>query len=104
MTFRAGEPRPERAGRRKGTPNKVTQDLAAHLDALAEKYGDPFEMLLHIAADEDTQKSVRVRAAGEFLSYRHPKLRNVEVKGAGGGGFVFRIVRGDEEDGKKPDK
>ncbi len=97
MPFKKGQPRAPTAGRRKGTPNKRTTDLAAYLDSLIEKHGCPFDGLLKIAQNEEVEMPTRVRAYGEFLSYRHPKLRSVEVKGDGASSFTFRIIRGDEK-------
>lgn len=66
-------------GRKKGTPNKVTQDLFA----LCEKRGiDVFNELLSLCKDSD--KTIRLNAINSAARYLYPVRRAVEVSGIDG--------------------
>ena len=82
--FKKGVPRPENAGRKKGSKNKKT--LAAHLKA-QEMNIDPFEMLLLFAANrfeelgyaKQIPMDIRFNAVKEACTYMLPKKRSVEI-------------------------
>ncbi len=71
-----GRPKPEGAGRKKGTPNKDT----ANLFALCEARGiNVFEELLNIAADPTHEMQFSaLRTAAEYL---YPKRKAIEHSG-----------------------
>lgn len=71
--FKSGEPRPETAGRKAGTPNKKTQAL---LDKCIEKGIDPFEALLEFCKHADP--NLRFSAIKEACSYLYPKRKPVD--------------------------
>lgn len=115
--FQPGQPRPENAGRKKGTPNKKTQELRD----LAEQLGvNPFQILLHFAAGDwqalgypdatvtkVTQNGVftedrispelRSSSAREACKYLYPQLKAVEHSGPDGGPLEFSPPMTDEE-------
>lgn len=63
-------------GRRLGTPNKRTDDLAARLKALK---CDPVGGLVSLATDPATEPALKARCFIELLAYLHPKRKAVEV-------------------------
>ena len=67
-------------GRKKGTPNKKSQDFADKYDELAEKHGDPVEILFEMIIDKEADRSVRRAAASDLLQYRFSKRKAVEVE------------------------
>jgi hypothetical protein len=102
MPFQPGQPRPENAGRKAGTPNKPTQELKE----LAEKLGvNPFEILLHFAKGDyealglpesvvasytkdgdplpkpSISPELRQKSAKDACEYLFPKLKQVEHTG-----------------------
>jgi hypothetical protein len=103
MSFKPGHKRPENAGRKKGTPNKLTQDLMAKCDELGV---DPFEVLLHFAKGDwktlgyETETrlvstsehgdiyentitpELRAKAAKDACEYLFPKRKAIEHSGA----------------------
>ena len=94
MKFEKGHPRPLKAGRKKGTPNKITE---AVIDLLNEIMGqgkncDPVEFLARVVANDkewfgrkgDISLALRMKAAIELSPYRAPKRKAVEITGAGG--------------------
>lgn len=68
-------------GRRKGTPNKRTNEFAEKFDQMAEKYADPVEVLFSMIADDEADNSVKRSAAAELLQYRYPKRKAIEHSG-----------------------
>lgn len=77
MAWAKGKPRPEGAGRKKGTPNKSTQTL---LDKCIAKGIDPFEALLELAGTCDRDE-IRLGALKEICSYLYPKRKSLEHSG-----------------------
>lgn len=101
MAFEKGDPRPEGSGRKKGTPNKRTQELIE----LAEQCdADPFMFLIHVMKgdakalgigsnsdveydDDGNEKLIpkidfetRMEAAKELMPYLYAKRKSVELK------------------------
>lgn len=78
-------------GRQKGTPNKVTQDIQAKLDALG---CDPIQGMAEIAAE--ARRTGDLNLAGtmykELAQYVAPKRKAVEVQGdvTLGGGLTIK--------------
>jgi hypothetical protein len=99
----ASNPRNHGAGRKKGTPNKLTQDLMSKCEELGV---DPFEVLLHFAKGDwktlgyDTETrlvsasefgeiteytitpELRAKAAKDACEYLFPKRKAVEHSGS----------------------
>lgn len=73
-----GDPKPEGSGRKKGTPNKKTQDLFE----ICEKAGlNVFEGMVEIAINcEDPEK--RYPKLVELAKYLYPKRKELDIQGA----------------------
>jgi hypothetical protein len=69
-------------GRKKGTPNKVTQMAR---DIAAEEGVDPIRGLCRIAKNTKLPIDIRQRAYAEVARYTYPRLNSIDVGGAGGG-------------------
>lgn len=69
MAWEKGKPRPKTSGRKKGTPNKKTQEL---LTVCEEMGFDPFRELLK-KAQEGSEKCLI-----EACSYLYPKRKAIE--------------------------
>lgn len=67
---------PKTGGRRKGTPNRGTQDVAEKLDALG---CDPIAGLAEIAMDRRNTSELRARCFTELAQYLHAKRKPVDV-------------------------
>lgn len=72
----------EGAGRRKGTPNKITADSRAAIAASGET---PKEYMLRVMRDELTDAERRDKMAIAAAPYCDPKLQAVEHTGKDGG-------------------
>lgn len=86
MAWPKGTPRPPGAGRKKGTPNRATAELAARL---AETGETPLEFMLATMRDIDKEFHVRLDAAKSAAPYIHPKLAAIEHTGKDGGPMQF---------------
>jgi hypothetical protein len=87
-----GRPRPAGAGRKKGTPNKVTSEVKE----LARQYGqeavDTLAQLMRSAESEQAQ----IAAAKELLDRGYGKATQpLEHSGAGGEALSIKVVFGD---------
>jgi hypothetical protein len=67
---------PRTGGRRKGTPNKRTQDV---IERLRELDCDPIEGMARIAMDEGAPIETRARMDAELAQYIAPKRKAVEM-------------------------
>ena len=89
--FKRGEPRPANAGRKKGTPNKITESVTDLLNGIQEQgfSCDPVEFLARVVANDkeffgrkgDIIFGIRLKAAVELAPYRAPKRKAVEITG-----------------------
>ena len=70
--FYKGMKKPENSGRKKGTPNKKTQDLC-------ELMGDysPLVALLNIAQDTKTPLDIKVKVNLDLMGYIYPKRKSI---------------------------
>jgi hypothetical protein len=66
---------PKTGGRKKGTPNKATVELAERLHELG---CDPLSVIATVCMNNRLSAELRMRAAFELLSYRYPKRRPIE--------------------------
>ena len=73
-------------GRKKGTPNKRTQEVT---DKLASLDCDPIEGMAKIAADEQNSPELRGRMFSELAQYIAPKRKAIEHSGEGGEPMTF---------------
>ncbi len=74
MAFKKGEPRPQTAGRKAGTPNKRSQSL---FDLCDEMDFNPFKAMLTIAKD-DTHKDSAMMLK-EVAKYLYPARKAIEL-------------------------
>jgi hypothetical protein len=113
MAFKKGQPRPENAGRKKGSVNKKTHDARE----LAERLGvDPLEILFHFASRnwkalgynseymtkvlkdggtlevERITPEMRLNAAKEAVRYVYPQTKAVELKNGTEDAEGFKII------------
>jgi hypothetical protein len=75
--------RKKTGGRKKGTPNKVTQ---AHRDALEQMKvdrTDPMAFFISVMRNPDAPYEEVKAAARELFPYTHPKLASIEARGGG---------------------
>jgi len=66
---------PKTGGRKKGTPNKATLNIAEKLEALG---WDPLEGLAQIAMNLKNTPELRARCHLEAMSYLYPKRRPID--------------------------
>lgn len=88
MTFKPGVPRPANAGRKKGTPNKLTVDLLERMQEVAAKRGvenfHPVIAMTEIALDPKWPMEIRCKMHSETAKYVAPQRKAVEHSGPGG--------------------
>lgn len=91
MAWPKGTPRPEGAGRKKGTPNKITADIKA----LAQEHGATAITILATILTTAESDQAKIAAAKELLDRGYGKsLVGVELTGADGGPMqVEKVVR-----------
>jgi len=77
MGFKLGEARPANAGRKKGTPNKLTQSI---MDVCNEMGFDPARGMIEIAMSGETPE-LQFQARKELLKYLYPQRKAVEHSG-----------------------
>lgn len=65
-------------GRKKGTPNKRTQEIQ---DRLAELNCDPVEGMAKLAMDPENSPELRGRMYSELAQYVYPKRKAIEHSG-----------------------
>ena len=70
---------PKTGGRKSGTPNKRTLDLAQKLEALG---CDPIEGLARIAMEPTTAPELKVRCYAELAQYVHAKRKAIALEPA----------------------
>lgn len=76
MAWKRGQPRPEGAGRKKGTPNRFTQNL---MKICEERNLDVFESMVQIALESENPN--RFPALKELAQYLYPKRKAIEHSG-----------------------
>lgn len=83
MAWPKGKPRPEGAGRKKGTLNRQT----VALEEICEKHKiNPFEAMIKLALTTDKDE-LRFNALKELCQYLYPKRKAVEVSNSSEEGF-----------------
>lgn len=87
MAWPKGKPRPEGAGRKKGTPNKSTEELFE----ICKKYNcDPFEGMVIIASQEKDLLN-KFQMLKEIAQYLYPKRKAIEVSNQDQNGLAIVI-------------
>lgn len=76
MGFKKGEPRHPSAGRKKGTPNRFSQNL---MKICEEKNLDVFEAMVEIAMESENPN--RFHSLKELAQYLYPKRKSLEHSG-----------------------
>jgi len=76
MPFVEGHPKPANSGRKKGTPNRLTGDIGARIEALG---CDPIEGMARLAMDENNTPELRGRMYAELAGYLYPKRKAIKV-------------------------
>ena len=91
MAGGGSKPGERRGGRKKGTPNKKTSDLAEKLKALN---CDPIEGMARIAHEAYKAKdhAIALSAYKELAQYIYPKRKAVEVTGEDGGPLEIKGI------------
>ena len=79
-------------GRKPGTPNKRTSELAAMLAQAVGEDFDPVVELAILAQAPDTPIDLRAKVLADIAPYVRPRLKNSEISGAGGGSIQFEVV------------
>jgi hypothetical protein len=83
MAWPKGKPRPEGAGRQKGSANKATAKIKEAVVLLVENNLDNMSTWLTDVAKEDPKEALRIVTG--LLEYSIPKLARVEAVGEDGG-------------------
>lgn len=91
MAGRGSAPGERRGGRQKGTPNKVSLDVAA---ILAKMDCCPFKGMAEIAQDPNASLELRGRMLSELAQYIGPKRKAIEVSGPEGEPVMFKMIIG----------
>jgi hypothetical protein len=73
MGFKLGQKRPEGAGRKKGSLNKLTKTV---LQIVEESGVEPLKVLLGLCTSPD--EKIAVKAASEVCQYIYPKRKAIE--------------------------
>ena len=87
MAAKKGVPNPN-AGRKKGSLNKVTQDLQGMAQVYTE---DALRVLVEIAKDDEAPKPARVSAAVAILDRAHGKPTQA-ITGEGGKDLIAPVL------------
>ena len=75
--------RQKRGGRKKGTPNKRTQERRAIIAAIRACGKDPLTFFADLLKNEKAPLDLRFAAAKELLPLMHPKLASIEARTGG---------------------
>lgn len=98
--FEPGKPRPENAGRKKGTPNKKTTNLLEIFD----KYNFcPAESLLRDLTDPEVDSKLNPKEIADIklklMEFKFPRRKAVEHTGADGADLFTQLLK--EVDGSE---
>ncbi len=91
MAFQKGQPRPAKAGRKKGTPNK-RRTVFESLEEIVTEDGQPVDVVkLFFAGLQSMPPFQQVDALLAFMKFLYPQQRNVELSNPEGEGFKIII-------------
>lgn len=80
MTFKAGDPRPAGAGRKKGQKTKRSLELEEIMATKFPNY-DPVASMAEIANDITVDLQLRITCHKEVAKYVRPQLRSMTIQG-----------------------
>lgn len=98
MTFEAGKPRPSKAGRKPGVPNRVTTEFRETVRLLLESNSGNVQRWLTLVAEGDGTDSLKpdpgraLDLMAKLAEYAAPKLGRVEHTGDGGGPVTYQVI------------
>jgi len=78
-----GAPKTPGSGRKKGSVNKKTREIAAALKQLKVDGTDSMSFYVSILRNPDAPFVVREKAASELFPYTYPKLSSIEARTGG---------------------
>ena len=87
MAWPKGKPRPKNAGRKKGTPNKRSQEA---LEIFRQQNFNPLIRMIK-QARETKDESIRASLLRELAQYAYPKRKAIEHSGPDGGPIEFEV-------------
>lgn len=93
--FVKGEPRPKGAGRKKGTPNKLTADVRTTIALIAERKILEVEDWLTRVQKRDPDRAMDLYL--KMIEYHVPKLQRTEVTGLDGAAISVQLSAKDEK-------
>jgi hypothetical protein len=82
--MRGSKPGERRGGRKKGTPNRLTQEIRDRVALEAASGLTPLEYMLRVMRAEDTDERRRDAMAQAAAPYLHSRLATVENTGTDG--------------------
>lgn len=92
MTFTPGSKKPEKSGRKAGTPNKRTQTVIELVESSGK---NPITVMLDLLDDEDP--ALRLAAAKELAQYLFPKRKAENALGESNDTPLVGIAVTDEQ-------
>ena len=93
--FVKGEHRHPKAGRRKGTPNKITADIRTSIKLLSERNVTGFEALIDRVAKKDPARAMDLHL--KVLEFNIPKLQRTEMTGLDGAAMSVELSSKDSK-------
>lgn len=93
--FVKGMPRPAKAGRRPGSPNKLTADVRTTIKLIAERKILEVEGWLERVAKKDPAKAMDLYT--KMIEFHVPKLQRTEMTGLDGGAITIQASDKDEK-------
>lgn len=82
---------PKTGGRKKGTPNKITQDFRETVRKLLEDNTENVSIWLEQVAQDNPAKALDLLTG--LAEYAAPKLARTELTGEGGGALTVQVLR-----------
>lgn len=93
--FVKGEPRAKGAGRKKGTPNKITADIRSTIKLLSERNVTGFDALIERVAKKDPARAMDLHL--KVLEFNIPKLMRTEMTGLDGAALTVELSSKDSK-------
>lgn len=93
--FVKGEARSKGAGRKKGTPNKITADIRSTIKLLSERNVAGLEALIDRVALKDPGRAADLHL--KVLEFNIPKLQRTEMTGLDGAALTVELSEKDSK-------
>lgn len=93
--FVKGLPRPAKAGRKKGTPNKITRDTKEVMRLLAQELTPELHGWITRTAKRSPEKATQLMLTA--LEFTQPKLQRTEMTGLDGAAFTVELNQKDSK-------